>query len=57
MALYLNILFYIKLQTDILKIPQVEEFSNSSPYGMSVHFIPYRKDKNQDSPEKDPDGW
>jgi hypothetical protein len=44
MALYINV-FYITLWWDILIIPQVIEFLDFLPCGMSVHFIPYRKDK------------
>jgi uncharacterized protein YigE (DUF2233 family) len=42
MALYLNIVFYIKLQ-----IPQVLDLPDFSLSGMSVHFILYGKDKIQ----------
>jgi hypothetical protein len=36
-------LFYIKLPSDILKIPLLVEFPDFSLSEMSVHFIPYRK--------------
>jgi hypothetical protein len=44
-TLHLNLVFHIKLQWGILKFPQVLEFPDFSPSGMSVHFIPYRKGK------------
>jgi hypothetical protein len=51
-ALYLNVVYYIKLWWNLLKNPQVVEFLDSSPSGMSVHFIKYREDKSGQSGKK-----
>jgi hypothetical protein len=45
MAPYLNAVFYIKLWRDIVEIPQVVEFPDFSPFGMSVYLIPHRQHK------------
>jgi hypothetical protein len=45
MVQQLNVVFYIQILSHILSIPQVVDFPDSSPSGIRVHFIQYRKDK------------